>query len=82
MIIEITEYSYKGITLQLAKDKGWKCNLGGVEYLFPHSQAAESAINEIFRGIKPIILKNKGKALPQKDKQFACYMRVATKEQA
>lgn len=60
MIIEINEYSYKGITLQLAKDKGWKCNLGGVEYLFPHSQAAERAIDEIFRDIKPVIVKHKG----------------------
>jgi len=60
MIIEITEYSYKGITLQLAKDKGWKCNLGGTEYLFPHAQAAQSAIDEIFRDIKPVITKHKG----------------------
>ena len=66
MIIEITEYSYKGITLQLAKGQGldvqgWMCNLGGVEYLFPHAQAAQSAIDDIFRDIKPVIDKHRGK---------------------
>jgi len=66
MIIEIKEYTYKGITLNHVEDEGWKCILGDREYLFPHSQAAHSAIDEIFSNIKPIIDKNKGKALPKK----------------
>lgn len=66
MIIEVTEYNYKGIRLENVKGKGWKCDLGGTEYLFPHAQAAESAINEIFRDIKPVIDKHKGTKLPGK----------------
>lgn len=65
-IIEVKEVNYKGILLQLVDGKGWKCNLGGDEYLFPHIQAAESAINEIFRDIKPIVSKNHGVKLPKK----------------
>lgn len=61
MIIEVKEYKYKGITLNHVEDQGWKCNLGGSEYLFPHCQAAEAAIDEIFSNIKPIIFKNNGK---------------------
>lgn len=61
MIIEIKEYHYKGILLQRVDGEGWKCNLGGTEYLFPHCQAAESAINRIFdREIYQIIKENKG----------------------
>jgi len=65
MIIEIKEYSYKGIALHIAKDQnekyhGWKCNLGGVEYIFPHSQAAERAIDDIFQNIKPVIARHGG----------------------
>ena len=63
MIIEIKETNYKGILIEQAEDFGWKCNLGGQEYLFPNYVAAQSAINEIFRDIKPIIDKNKGKKL-------------------
>lgn len=66
MIIEVKEYKYKGITLNHVDDLGWKCILGDREYLFPHCQAAESAIDEIFNeGILPIIEKNKGKKLPK-----------------
>ena len=63
MIIEVKEFKYKGITLTLVKDQGWKCILGEHEYLFPHCQAAESAIDEIFSNIKPIVAKNNGKRL-------------------
>lgn len=66
MIIEITEYKYKGITLNHVEGKGWKCILGDREYLFPHCQAAEMTIDEIFNdSILPIIEKNKGKKLPK-----------------
>lgn len=61
MIIEVKECNYKGIRLEHVEDKGWKCNLGGQEYLFPTFVDAEATINEIFRDIKPIITKNKGK---------------------
>ena len=60
MIIEVTESVYKGILLERVKDKGWKCNLGGQEYLFPHYTAAQAAIDEIYADIKPVITKNKG----------------------
>lgn len=60
MIIEVNEFQYKGIVLKRVEDQGWKCALGDHEYLFPHCQAAESAIDEIFCDIKPIIVKNKG----------------------
>lgn len=61
MIIEIKETNYKGILIERVDDQGWKCNLGGQEYLFPNFVAAQTAINEIFRDIKPIIAKNGGK---------------------
>lgn len=48
MIIEVKEYSYRGFRLELAKDKGWKIALDGVEILFPHAQAAEMAIDEFY----------------------------------
>ena len=48
MIIEVTESVYKGILLERVKDKGWKCNLGGQEYLFPHYTAAQAAIDKMF----------------------------------
>lgn len=60
MIIEVTETIYKGILIERVKDEGWKCNLGGTEYLFPNYTAAQAAIDEIFDGIKPVIKKNKG----------------------
>lgn len=60
MIIEVTESVYKGVLLERVKDKGWKCNLGGQEYLFPNYTAAEAAIDEIFHDIKPVVAKRKG----------------------
>ena len=60
MIIEVTESVYKGVLLERVKDKGWKCNLGGQEYLFPNYTAAEAAIDEIFSDIKPVVAKRKG----------------------
>lgn len=63
MIIEVTESNYKGILIERVKDQGWKCNLGGQEYLFPNYVAAQAAIDEIFADIKPIVAKNKGKKL-------------------
>ena len=71
MIIEIKEYQYKGITLNRVEDQGWKCILGDREYLFPHCQAAEAAIDEIFWNIKPIISKNKGKKVSGR-KEMLC----------
>lgn len=66
MIIEVTESNYKGILIERVKDKGWKCNLGGQEYLFPYYTAAQAAIDEIFADIKPVITKNKAKKLGKK----------------
>jgi len=63
MIIEVTESVYKGILIERVKDKGWKCNLGGTEYLFPYYTAAEAAIDEIYADIKPVVTKNKGTKL-------------------
>ena len=61
MIIEIKRSYYKGVQLDLVDDQGWKCNLGGQEYVFPNYVAAQKAINEIFRDINPIVDKNGGK---------------------
>jgi hypothetical protein len=63
MIIEVTETIYKGILIERVKDEGWKCNLGGTEYLFPNYTAAQAAIDEIYHDIKPVIKKNKGEKL-------------------
>ena len=63
MIIEVKETVYKGILVEHVENKGWKCNLGGIEYLFPHYTAAQTAIDEIFRDIKPIVTKNKGQKI-------------------
>lgn len=60
MIIEVTESVYKGILVEHVDGKGWKCNLGGTEYLFPYYTAAEAAIDEIFSDIKPVVAKRKG----------------------
>ena len=70
MIIEVTESVYKGILIELVKGKGWKCNLGGTEYLFPYYTAAEAAIDEIFADITPIVTKRKAtklKKLPKSE---------------
>ena len=53
MIIEVTEFNYKGFMLYLEKDKGWKIILGDVAYLFPYATAAESAIDEFIREVTP-----------------------------
>ena len=55
MIIEVTESVYKGILVERVKDKGWKCNLGGQEYLFPYYTAAQAAIDEMFSDTKPVV---------------------------
>lgn len=51
MVIEITEYNYKGFHLQLVKGDGWKLVLDGEEILFPNAVAAEAAINEFYREV-------------------------------
>ena len=53
MIIEITETTYMGVDLFYVKNKGWKFAFGDSEYLFPHFQAAQSAIEEIMQVIIP-----------------------------
>ena len=58
MIIEITEYNYKGFNLHLVKGEGWKIVLDGAEILFPYATAAEAAINEFFRDV---VAKHHGK---------------------
>ena len=63
MMIEITKNTYKGILLELSDDYGWKCNLGGQEYLFPNYVAAQGAIDEIYRDVKTIVAKHDGKKL-------------------
>lgn len=60
MIIEVKEYAYRGFRLELAKDKGWKIVLDGVEILFPHAQAAEMAIDEFYFDV---IKQHKGEKL-------------------
>ena len=66
MIIEVTESNYKGILIERVKDKGWKCNLGGQEYLFPYYTAAQVAIDEIFADTTPIIKNRQGKKFGKK----------------
>ena len=63
MVIEIKEYNYKGFHLILNKNSGWKCVIGEQEILFPHSQAAETAIDEILKDATNIIARNKGVAI-------------------
>ena len=61
MIIEVTEFNFKGITLYHVPNKGWKCTLGDAEYLFPNCQEAQSAINDIFNvDIKGIAANHRG----------------------
>ena len=55
MIIEVTESVYKGVLLERVKDKGWKCNLGGQERLFPYYTAAQAAIDEMISDTKPVV---------------------------
>lgn len=60
MIIEVKETIYKGFKIELVENKGWKIALGGEAYLFPHFQAAQSAVDEFYRDIIP---KNQGKRM-------------------
>lgn len=60
MIIEVKETTYRGFKLEHVENKGWKIVLGEEEYLFPHFQAAQSAIDEFYRDVIP---KNQGKRL-------------------
>lgn len=53
MIIEVKEYNYRGFTLYHVENKGWKIVLGDEEYLFPHCQAAETAIDAFIREVIP-----------------------------
>ena len=62
MIQKILEFDYKGFHLVLEEEgrQGWKCVIGEQEILFPHTQAAEAAIDEILKDTSDIITKNKG----------------------
>ena len=62
MIQKIVEVNYKGFHLVLAEEgqHGWKCVIGEQEILFPNSQAAESAIDEILADTADVIKKHKG----------------------
>lgn len=46
-VINITEQVYRGILCKHVEDKGWKIVIGSEEYLFPHFQAAQFAIDRI-----------------------------------
>lgn len=60
MIHKILEMNYKGFHLVLDEGHGWKCVIGEQEILFPTSQAAESAIDEILADTTNVIQKHKG----------------------
>ena len=62
MIKKILEVNYKGFHLVLAEEgqNGWKCVIGEQEILFPNSQAAENAIDEILKDATDAITKSKG----------------------
>lgn len=61
VINKILEMQYKGFTLVLDEENhGWKCIIGEQEILFPHSQAAESAIDEILKDSANAIKKHEG----------------------
>ena len=62
MIQTILEVNYKGFHLVFHEEgqKGWKCIIGEQEILFPHSQAAEAAIDEILKDSATAITKNDG----------------------
>ena len=46
-VIQIKESSYQGIKCTWVENQGWKITLGASEYLFPHYQAAQAAIDGI-----------------------------------
>ena len=62
MIYKILEYDYKGFHLILDEEGGigWKVVIGEQEIKFPHSQAAESAINEILSSANEAIARHNG----------------------
>ena len=62
MIQKILEINYKGFRLVLAEEgqEGWMCVIGEQNILFPNSQAAEKAIDEILKDATAAITKNKG----------------------
>lgn len=62
MIQKILEYDFKGFHLVLAEDgqNGWKVIIGEQVVLFPTSQAAEKAINEILKDSVAAIKNNNG----------------------
>ena len=61
MILKILETNYKGFHLVLDEEgHGWKCVIGEQEILFPTSQAAEKAIDEILKDTADVITKNNG----------------------
>lgn len=60
MIIEVKETIYKGFKIELVENKGWKIDLGDEAYLFPHFQAAQSAVDEFYCDV---ILKHNGKRM-------------------
>ena len=60
MIVEVTETWYMGVDVFYVQNKGWKFTFGNIEYLFPHLQAAQSAIREIKQIVIP---KHKGQKI-------------------
>lgn len=60
MIIEVKETTYKGFKIEHVESGGWKITLGDEAYLFPHFQAAQSAVDEFYRDVIP---KNQGKRM-------------------
>ena len=61
MILKILESNYKGFHLVLDEEgHGWKCVIGEQEILFPTTQAAEKAIDEILKDSAAAIRNNNG----------------------
>ena len=48
----ITEQEYRGIMCKYVDGKGWKIIVGSEEYIFPHYQAARSAIDNMHKRFK------------------------------
>ena len=59
MIIEVTECNYRGILIDHVDNRGWKFSIDEKVYLFPHLSAAQAAIDELYRELKPILKKYK-----------------------
>lgn len=61
MINKILEMNYRGFHLVLDEERhGWKCVIGEQEILFPNSQAAQKAIDEILVDTADVITNNEG----------------------